>query len=68
MFALKSYLGLLLAGAGVQALSSTLTQITANVGPNPNGVLLYQYKPTKLANPPPLIIGTLIRVLICHPF
>ncbi|KAF7966741.1 hypothetical protein HWV62_37215, partial [Athelia sp. TMB] len=57
MFALKSYLGLLLAGAGVQALSSTLTQITANVGPNPNGVLLYQYKPTKLANPPPLIIA-----------
>jgi acetylxylan esterase len=33
------------------------SQITANVGSNPNNVGLYVYKPKVLANPPPLIVA-----------
>ncbi|KAF4616017.1 hypothetical protein D9613_011232 [Agrocybe pediades] len=56
MFALKSLL-LLVAIASANALSSTLQQVTANFGSNPTGVKMYQYRPTKLATPTPLIIA-----------
>lgn len=41
----------------VQALSSTLQQVTENFGSNPNNVGMYIYKPTALATPTPLIIA-----------
>ena len=34
-----------------------LTQVTGNIGPNPNNVGMFVYKPTKLANPLPLIVA-----------
>jgi len=42
---------------GVQAAQNQLVQVTANIGPNPNDVGMYVYKPTKLANPLPLIVA-----------
>ncbi|KIJ31028.1 carbohydrate-binding module family 1 protein [Sphaerobolus stellatus SS14] len=41
----------------VNALTSTLQQITANFGSNPNNVQMYLYKPTALATPTPLIVA-----------
>lgn len=43
-------------GVLVNALSSTLQQVS-NFGPNPTGVQMFLYRPTKLASPPPLIIA-----------
>ncbi|KZP18271.1 carbohydrate-binding module family 1 protein [Athelia psychrophila] len=56
MFALKSFVALLVAVTNACALSSTLQQVT-NFGTNPNNVGMYVYKPSKLAVPTPLIIG-----------
>ena len=53
----KSLLALTACALGANALSSSLTQITANFGPNPTNVGMFLYKPTKLATPPPLIIA-----------
>ena len=41
----------------VEAATQPLTQITANIGPNPNNVGMYLYKPAKLASPLPLIVA-----------
>ncbi|KAJ3711612.1 putative acetylxylan esterase [Lentinula raphanica] len=41
----------------VNAASQPLTQITANIGPNPNNVGMFLYKPAKLASPLPLIVA-----------
>ena len=65
MVALKGFMGLSLVVSGARALSSTLQQITEDVGSNPNGVLLYLYKPSVVAIPTPLIIGMLIHFHIC---
>ncbi|KAG8888306.1 hypothetical protein FRB98_007964, partial [Tulasnella sp. 332] len=54
------YVAALLAVAAVPSVygaANQLTQVTANFGPNPNGVGMYVYKPTKLANPLPLIVA-----------
>ncbi|KAF4566362.1 hypothetical protein EYR36_011788 [Pleurotus pulmonarius] len=56
---LLSILAVLLVGPAsvlVNALSSTLQQVS-NFGPNPTGVQMFLYRPTKLASPPPLIIA-----------
>ncbi|KAG8851253.1 hypothetical protein FRB96_009456 [Tulasnella sp. 330] len=42
---------------GIRAAANQLVQVTANIGPNPNNVGMYVYKPTKLANPLPLIVA-----------
>ncbi|KAJ8495803.1 hypothetical protein ONZ45_g12699 [Pleurotus djamor] len=57
--AFKSFLALLAVafqGALVTALSSTLQQVS-NFGPNPTGVQMFVYRPTRLATPPPLIVA-----------
>lgn len=41
----------------IDAATQPLTQITANIGPNPNNVGMYLYKPAKLASPLPLIVA-----------
>ncbi|KAJ8455455.1 hypothetical protein ONZ45_g18942 [Pleurotus djamor] len=58
-FRLQVALGLLVAFHAffVNALSSTLQEVT-NFGANPTGVRMFLYKPTALANPPPLIIAS----------
>ncbi|KAF5327035.1 hypothetical protein D9619_004642 [Psilocybe cf. subviscida] len=56
MFALKSAV-ISAALTSVYALSSSLTQITANFGTNPTNVKMFLYKPTALASPPPLIVA-----------
>jgi acetylxylan esterase len=58
MFSFSTLLAATLAAvSGANALSSTLQQITANIGSNPNNVGFYLYKPTKLASPTPLIVA-----------
>jgi poly(3-hydroxybutyrate) depolymerase len=47
----------LLAITGVQSAQNQLQQVTANIGPNPNNVGMYIYRPSKLANPLPLIVA-----------
>ncbi|KLO11339.1 hypothetical protein SCHPADRAFT_831275 [Schizopora paradoxa] len=39
------------------AAQNQLQQITANIGPNPNNVGMFLYKPSKLASPLPLIVA-----------
>ncbi|KAK7694004.1 hypothetical protein QCA50_003580 [Cerrena zonata] len=58
MFSFKIFTALVLAATVnyVQALSSTLQQLT-NFGTNPTNVGMFYYRPTKLANPPPLIVA-----------
>lgn len=43
--------------SGALAAQNQLQQVTANIGPNPNNVGMYVYKPTKLASPLPLIVA-----------
>ena len=52
-------LSLLAAAAikSVYAAQNQLVQVTANIGPNPNDVGMFIYKPTKLASPLPLIVA-----------
>ncbi|KAG8996719.1 hypothetical protein FRB93_000691 [Tulasnella sp. JGI-2019a] len=40
-----------------RAAANALVQITADIGPNPNGVGMFLYTPSKLANPLPLIVA-----------
>ncbi|KLO11340.1 alpha/beta-hydrolase [Schizopora paradoxa] len=47
----------LLGALTVRAAQNQLQQITANIGPNPNNVGMFVYKPTKLASPLPLIVA-----------
>ena len=54
---LKSFAAALLAVAGVRAAANQLVQVTADIGPNPNNVGMFVYKPTKLASPTPLIVA-----------
>ncbi|KDR80435.1 hypothetical protein GALMADRAFT_136922 [Galerina marginata CBS 339.88] len=56
MFAVKAFL-VAAAITSVHALTSSLQQINVNFGANPTGVKMYQYKPTALANPTPLIVA-----------
>jgi len=56
MFSLKN-LCIAAVIASANALSSSLQQVTVNFGSNPTNVQMYQYKPTKLATPTPLIIA-----------
>lgn len=42
---------------GALAAQNQLQQVTANIGPNPNNVGMYVYKPTKLASPLSLIVA-----------
>ncbi|KAF1954272.1 acetylxylan esteras-like protein 1 precursor [Byssothecium circinans] len=59
MVSFKSFLaaGLLAASTSAQQLSSNLTQITTNFGPNPRNVSFYIYVPKTLrANPPILVV------------
>ncbi|KAG9034815.1 hypothetical protein FRB95_012508 [Tulasnella sp. JGI-2019a] len=42
---------------GIQAAQNGLQQVTANIGPNPNNVGMFVYKPNKLASPLPLIVA-----------
>lgn len=46
-----------LSAVAVQAAQNQLQQVTANIGPNPNNVGMYVYKPSKLASPLPLIVA-----------
>ncbi|KIK63579.1 carbohydrate esterase family 1 protein [Collybiopsis luxurians FD-317 M1] len=39
------------------AATQPLVQVTANIGPNPNNVGMFVYKPAKLASPLPLIVA-----------
>ena len=58
MFGLLSFVATAIIGASsVLGAQNQLTQITANIGANPNNVGFYLYKPTKLANPTPLIVA-----------
>lgn len=57
MLSVASALLLLSAGASVRALTSSLQQITANVGSNPTNVGLYYYKPTTVIANPPLVVA-----------
>ncbi|KZT40784.1 acetyl xylan esterase [Sistotremastrum suecicum HHB10207 ss-3] len=58
MVALTSlFASLLVSVSAVNALTSSLQQITANFGTNPTGVEMYLYKPTAVATPTPLIIA-----------
>ncbi|KAG8878867.1 hypothetical protein FRB97_002154 [Tulasnella sp. 331] len=41
----------------IRAAANQLVQITADIGPNPNGVGMYLYTPSNLANPLPLIVA-----------
>ncbi|KAF8831739.1 hypothetical protein HHX47_DHR1001211 [Lentinula edodes] len=41
----------------VNAATQQLVQVTADIGPNPNNVGMYVYKPAKLASPLPLIVA-----------
>ncbi|TFK34996.1 acetyl xylan esterase [Crucibulum laeve] len=56
MFALRTFI-IAVAIASANALTSSLQQVTANFGSNPTNVKMYQYKPTALATPTPLIIA-----------
>ncbi|KIM34197.1 carbohydrate-binding module family 1 protein [Serendipita vermifera MAFF 305830] len=47
----------LLGASSVLGAANQLQQVTANIGANPNNVGFYVYKPTKLANPTPLIVA-----------
>ncbi|KAG8848229.1 hypothetical protein FRB96_001267 [Tulasnella sp. 330] len=42
---------------GIQAAVNPLVQVTANIGPNPTGVGMFTYTPSKLASPLPLIVA-----------
>lgn len=42
---------------GAYAAQNQLQQVTGNIGPNPNNVGMFVYKPTKLASPTPLIVA-----------
>ena len=46
-----------LGASSVLGAANQLQQVTANIGANPNNVGFYVYKPTKLANPLPLIVA-----------
>jgi acetylxylan esterase len=47
----------LLAATGAFAAQGQLQQVTGNIGPNPNNVGMFVYKPSKLASPTPLIVA-----------
>lgn len=53
---LKTLFAICLTAVGTQAAAGALEEVT-DYGPNPTGVKMYVYKPEKLANPPPLIVG-----------
>lgn len=50
-------LALLFLSPSVHAAAGALQQVTANIGPNPNNVGMFVYKPAKLASPTPLIVA-----------
>ncbi|KAG8878863.1 hypothetical protein FRB97_002150 [Tulasnella sp. 331] len=41
----------------IYAAANPLVQVKANIGPNPTRVGMYTYTPSKLANPPPLVVA-----------
>ena len=59
MFSAITKLALFAAAAlqGVYAAQNQLTQVTGDIGPNPNNVGMFVYKPSKLASPTPLIVA-----------
>jgi poly(3-hydroxybutyrate) depolymerase len=42
---------------GVYAAQNQLVQVTGNIGPNPNNVGMYVYRPSKVATSPALIVA-----------
>lgn len=54
---LSSIFVTLLGALTARAAQNQLQQVTANIGPNPNNVGMFVYKPTKLASPTPLIVA-----------
>ena len=54
---LSTILKLSLLTAGAYAAQNQLTQVTGNIGANPNNVGMFVYKPSRLASPTPLIVA-----------
>src|ERR1700753_3314756 len=54
---LKTLVAALVVVAGVRGAQNQLQQVTANIGPNPNNVGMFVYKPSRLASPLPLIVA-----------